>query len=88
LGTANTPFRPNAKTPPLRHPVFPCIVDTSRLHPDAASANRRRSIALRMPRNKSLGTATFAIWKPTCREWRTTFAPIVISFSRNVVNAQ
>ena len=88
FGSANAPFRPNAKTPPPRHPVFPCIFDTFRLHPDTAGANRRRSIALRMDRNKSLGNATFAIWKPTCRDWRTTFAPILISFSRNVVNAQ
>src|SRR5271169_4996578 len=40
----NTLFRPNAKTPPLRHPVFPCIFDTFRLHPDIALANRSRPI--------------------------------------------
>jgi hypothetical protein len=38
--------------------------------------------------NNSLETATFAIWKTIFREWRTTFAPILISFSRNVVNVQ
>jgi hypothetical protein len=61
LGTANTPFRPNAKTLPLQHPVFPCIFDTFRLHPDAAGTNRKRSIALRMARNSPLPTATSAI---------------------------
>ncbi len=32
--------------------------------------------------------ATSAIWKITCRAWRTTFVPIWISFSRNVVNVR
>jgi len=32
--------------------------------------------------------ATSAIWKMTCREWVTTFAPILMSFSRIVVNDQ
>ena len=58
------------------------------LHPDNTVANFRRSIAFRMSRNSSLGTATSAIWKMIFREWRTTFAPILISFSRNVVNVQ
>jgi len=33
-------------------------------------------------------TATSAIWKTICREWRMTLAPILISFSRRVVNVQ
>src|SRR5208282_5104267 len=33
------------------------------LHPEVAVANLRRSIACRMDRNNSLGTATSAIWK-------------------------
>ena len=41
-----------------------------------------------MARNNSRGSATSAIWKTIFREWRTTFAPILISFSRNVVNVQ
>jgi hypothetical protein len=41
-----------------------------------------------MARNNSCGTATSAIWKTIFPEWRTTFAPILISFSRNVVNVQ
>jgi len=56
LGNANTPFRPNAKTPRLWHPVFPCIFDTFRLHPDTAGTNLRRSIALRMSRSNSFYT--------------------------------
>jgi len=58
------------------------------LHPATPVGNLRRSIASRMALNNSRGTATSAIWKIICREWRTTFAPILISFSRNVVNVQ
>ena len=58
------------------------------LHPDNTVANLRRSIAFRMSRNNSRGIATSAIWKTIFREWRTTFAPILISFSRNVVSVQ
>jgi len=36
----------------------------------------------------TISQATSAIWKIILREWRTTFAPILISFSRNVVNVQ
>jgi hypothetical protein len=41
-----------------------------------------------MARNNARGTATSAIWKTVFLEWRTTFAPILINFSRNVVNVQ
>jgi len=58
------------------------------LHPDAATANRSRPIPSKIARNNSRGTATSAIWKTIFREWRTTLAPILISFSRNVVNGQ
>jgi hypothetical protein len=56
-------------------------------HPDATAGILRHSIALRMSRNNSLGIATSAIWKITCQEWRTTFAPILINFSRNVARS-
>ena len=68
--------------------MFSGIFDTFGLHLDVAVANLRRSIPLRMSRNNSLGTATSAIWKTIFREWRTTSATILISFSRNVVNVQ
>ncbi len=58
-----------------------------RLHPDIAVANLSRPIPSRTARNNSLGTATSVIWKIICREWRTTFALILISFSRNVAHA-
>ncbi len=58
------------------------------LHPDIAVANLSRPILSRMARNNSRGTATSAIWKAIFPEWRTTFAPILISFSRNVVSVQ
>jgi len=38
--------------------------------------------------NNARGTATSAIWKTTFFEWRTTFAPILINFSRSVVTVQ
>jgi integrase len=41
-----------------------------------------------MARNNYYGTTTAAIWKTIFREWRTTFAPILINFSRNVVDVQ
>ena len=66
---------------------FHCF-DMAGLHPDVAGANLSRPIPSRMSRNNSRGTATSAIWKIICRAWRTTFAPILINFSRNVVNVQ
>jgi len=50
--------------------------------------NRSRPIRSRIARNNARGIATSAIWNVTCREWRTTFAPILISFSFNVVSVQ
>jgi len=38
-----------------------------------------------MSANRLLGMATSAIWKATVRPWRTTLAPILISFYGNVV---
>ena len=82
----NAHFLPDVKTPP---PWFPCFHAFFHfLHPDNAVANLSRPIRSRMARNNSRGTATSAIWKTIFREWRTTFAPILISFSRNVVNVQ
>ena len=57
-------------------------------YPDATTGILRLSIFSRIARNNSLGIATSAIWKITCREWCTPFAPILMSFSRNVVNDQ
>jgi len=54
--------------------------------PGTGVGNRRCPIRSRIARNNSRGIATSAIWKITCRAWRTTFAPILISFSRNVVS--
>jgi hypothetical protein len=41
-----------------------------------------------MTLNNLRDTATSAIWKTICRVWRTTFAPILIDFFRNVVNVR
>ena len=83
-----TPFQTVVKTPLPWFSVFLCKSFHLFLYPDADDGILRLSIALRMSRNNSRGTATSAIWKITCRECRTTFAPILISFSRNVVNDQ
>jgi len=58
------------------------------LHPVGAVANLSRQIPSRIARNSSRGTATSTIRKTTFREWRTTFAPILINFSHSVVNVQ
>lgn len=58
------------------------------IYPLAPAGSLRRPVACKMDRNTCRGTATSAIWKTIFREWRATFAPILISFSRNVVNVQ
>ena len=62
-----------------RHPTDPVA---------SGGGSRRRAILRRIAANSLLGTATSAIWKITYRAWCTTFAPILISFSRNVVSDQ
>ncbi len=47
---------------------------------------RKPSISRRMSANNFLETAIPAIWKVTYRPWLTTVAPILASFSRNVVS--
>lgn len=49
---------------------------------------RSRGICSRMAGNSLRGTATSAVWKNVYREWSVTFAPILISLSRNVVIVQ
>ncbi len=56
--------------------------------PGSGVGNLSHPILSRIVRNNSRETATSAIWKITCRAWRTTFAPILISFSRSVVSVQ
>ena len=56
-------------------------------HPGTISGRRSRRMCSRIARNpdvhRDLGTATSAIWKNTYRECATTFAPILIGFSRS-----
>jgi hypothetical protein len=47
--------------------------------------NRNRLIRVRMVANKSRVIANSAVWDMTYRAWRTTFAPMLISFFRSVV---
>jgi hypothetical protein len=57
------------------------------LHPDIAAANLSRPIRYKIVWNNARETATSAIWNAIFPEWRTTLAPILMSFSRNVVIA-
>jgi hypothetical protein len=78
-------------TDPRHNPsvvVLLSAISPSRHHPDTGVGNLSHPILSRMVRNNSREIATSAIWKITCRVWRTTFAPILISFSRNVVSVQ
>ena len=73
-------FPPFRQTPPVVFTwpsIFPAYAGTG--------LRRRSSIRLRIFRNSSLGTATSANWNVTYRPCRTTFAPILTSFSRSVV---
>ena len=63
-------------------------LDWRSVHQEAGIGRRKRSIAHRMAWNNLRGTATSASWKVTRRAWRTTFAPILINFSRVVVRVQ
>jgi hypothetical protein len=54
----------------------------------ARGPGRSTSIRRRISAKSCLGMATSASWKVTLRLWRTTLAPILISFSRKVVNDQ
>ena len=50
-------------------------------------AGRSPSIRCRISTNRVLGMAPSAIWKVMQRPWRTTFAPILISFSRTALTS-
>ncbi len=50
-----------------------------------AVLRRNSSTSRRISRNRFRGTATSANWNVTYRPWRTTLAPILISFSRKLV---
>jgi len=64
------------------------VIPSTFPHPVAAAGDLSRPIRSKIVWNNSLGTATSAIWNTIFREWRTTFAPILISFSRKVVNVK
>jgi hypothetical protein len=51
-----------------------------------AGGARSRAISDRISANICRGTATSAICKDTQRPWLTTFAPILISFTRRLVS--
>ena len=82
-GCSDAFFLPDEKIPP------PWFLLSSRgslhffLHPDAAADNLSRPIPSRMARNNSRGTATCAIWKIICREWRTAIRPLCIASRMN-----
>jgi len=57
-------------------------------YPVASTRTLSRPIRPRIAANNSRDTATSAIWKMRYRAWQITFAPILITFSRNVVIVQ
>ena len=75
--------------PPFRH-TPPVVFTSPSISPAYAGIGlrRRSSIRLRIFRNSSFGTATSANWNVTYQPWRTTLAPILISFSGSVVSDQ
>ena len=64
---------------------FSLGVDGGHAHSGGA---RNRRMAARMARTIGPVTATSASWKVMARAWRTTRAPILISFSCRLVNDQ
>ena len=89
-------------SPPVRSPVAvradrspqiglqEQVVGLGHAHPDDGwkASDRSRTILATIAANNSRGTATSASWNVTYFECRTTLAPILMSFSRNVVNDQ
>jgi len=72
----------SAQTIPAASALSGCL-DGTRRHPGTVSGGRNHRICSRIARNSHCGTATSAIWKNTYRECVTTFAPILMSFSRS-----
>ena len=83
IGCEKTAVRQVARA--RRPPGQPDRIDDIGRHV-GAGFGRRPSISRRMSANSRRGIATPAIWKVTHRPCRTTRAPILISFSRNVGN--
>jgi len=78
--------RPGGRPPPLT----PCVSGDSRSTPrhlNTTDGSLSRRIRSKIARNSPRGMATSAIWKTTYRECATTFAPILMSFSRSVSSA-
>jgi hypothetical protein len=72
----------------IRPQLSRCRLSLSASGPAHAGAGgaRNRTISDRMSANICRDTATSALWQVTYRPWVTTFAPILISFSRKLVN--
>ena len=79
--------RGSAQTLPVASAVLGRL-DGSGRHLGTACGSRSRRIRSRIATNSRRGTATSAIWKITYRACVTTFAPILMSFSRSVVSDQ
>ncbi len=79
---------PSGVPSPLLVPAFYGVVASGNAQPLCASGGGtpNRWMRSKIAANKSRGTATSAIWKTTYLEWVATFAPILISLSRGVVN--
>ena len=85
IGCEKTVIR---QTPRVRRPPVQAYCgDDTRRHV-GAGLGRRPSISCRIAANSRRGIATSVSWNVTYRPCRTTFAPILISFSRSVVSDQ
>src|SRR4029077_17235092 len=71
-------------------PVGCCGMDSDRtLHAGAGGGcGRSSAIRRKISWNIRRGMATSAIWKAISRQWLTTFAPILMSFSLSLVSDQ
>ena len=69
------PFSPRCEDTSVLTVVFMRLLSLF-FHPDNTVANLSRPILSRIARNNSRGTATSAIWKIICREFRVLFTDV------------
>ena len=81
-------FRLPQGAPSPRSPTRPYAPGEAAADHPGQGEPRRRPIQSRISANRSRDTATLAIWNVTSLAWRTTFAPVSISFSRSAGSVQ
>src|SRR5271157_3711580 len=81
-------FGTSVRTVPVRHAAPSSFLAYYPVTQPVPGTSLSPSIRSRIAANNLRGTATSAIWNVTALERETTLAPILISFSRNVVKLQ